>query len=194
MNESLRQKLLQMKREDLRIREELAKSGELFDGYNSKMEQVHLKNAAELEKMIDENGWLGKSLVCTDGAEAAWLIVMHAISLPEFSRKCLNLIKKAVSENEAEKWQAAYLEDRINFFEGKPQKYGTQSDWNEVGKMQVWKLENEEKVNEFRAEVGLKPLEHLFWENEETKENRPQDYEKRQTESLEWAKKVGWRK
>lgn len=184
---------MEMAAEDARVREELAATGELFDGYCPKMEAVHLANAAELEKIIDEYGWTGKSLVGKDGAEAAWLIVQHAISLPEFSRRCLNLIENAVKEGEAEPYQFAYLQDRINFLEGKPQRFGTQSDWSEEGKMQVWTLEDEEKVNEFRAEVGLKPLENLIWENEETKENQPKDFAKRQKESLDWAKKTGWR-
>ena len=194
MNEHLREKLLAMRAEDERVREELAATGELFDGYHPIMERVHLENAAELENMIDENGWLGKSLVGTDGAEAAWLVAQHAISLPEFSRKCLRLIERAVAENEAEPYQAAYLHDRINFFENRPQRYGTQSNWNESGKMQVWMLEDETKVNNFRAQVGLQPLDALTWENEETRENKPEDFAARQADFESWARKVGWRK
>ena len=189
MNEEVRRKLLEMQARDARVREELAASGELFDGYNPQMEAVHLENAAVLEELIGKHGWLGKSIVGEDGAEAAWLIAQHAISLPDFSRKCLRLIKEAIQKGEAEAWQAAYLEDRICLFEGKPQRYGTQSDWNAEGKMQVYNLENESKVNEYRAEVGLKPLESLCWENEETRENRPKNFEQRQQEFLAWAKK-----
>jgi hypothetical protein len=194
MNEHLREKLLAMRAEDERVREELAATGELFDGYHPIMERVHLENAAELEQMIDENGWLGKSLVGADGAEAAWLVAQHAISLPEFSRKCLRLIERAVAENEAEPYQAAYLHDRISFFENRPQRYGTQSDWNESGKMQVWTLEDKEQVNDFRAQVGLPPLRALIWENEETRENIPKDFAGRQAGFEAWARKVGWRK
>jgi hypothetical protein len=194
MNEQLREKLLAMRAEDKRVREELAATGELFDGYNPAMERVHLDNAAELEKMIEANGWLGKSLVGTDGAEAAWLIAQHAISLPEFSRKCLRLIERAVTENEAEPYQAAYLHDRICFFENRPQRYGTQSDWNESGKMQVWTLEDTAKVNDLRTQIGLQPLDALIWENEETRENKPDDFAARQANFEAWAQKVGWRK
>jgi len=194
MKEKLREKLLAMRAEDARVREELAATGELFDGYHPAMEKVHLNNVAELEKMIEEYGWLGKSLVGDDGADAAWLIVQHAISLPDFSRKCLKLIERAVAENEAEPRHAAYLHDRICSFENRPQRYGTQSDWNESGAMEVWKLEDESKVNEYRAAVGLKPLESLIWENDETRENQPKDYAVRQTEAENWARKVGWRK
>ena len=190
----LRQKLLAMRTEDERVREELAASGELFDGYHPAMERVHLENAAELERLIDEYGWLGKSTVGVDGAEAAWLVAQHAISLPHFSRKCLRLIEKAVSENEAEPYQAAYLHDRISFFENRPQRYGTSSDWNASGVMEVWTLEDAEKVNEYRAAVGLKPLESLTWETVETRENKPKNFAARQSEFKAWTKKVGWRK
>jgi hypothetical protein len=194
MNQELREKLLAMRKADEQAREELARTGELFEGYCPKMEKVHLENAAALEHMINENGWLGKSLVGSDGAEVAWLIVQHAISLPEFLRKCLKLIEKAVTENEAEPYQYAYLYDRIAAFENRPQKYGTQSDWNESGMMEVWKLEDAGKVNEYRARVGLKPLESLTWKNKDARENKPVDFAARRAEFEAWAKQVGWRK
>jgi hypothetical protein len=193
MNESIKRKLLEMRAEDARVRAELAKTGELFEGYCPKMEKVHLENAEELEKLIDEHGWLGKSMVGEEASEAAWLIVHHAISMPKFSRKCLDLIERAVQQGEAEAKQAAYLKDRICFFEGSPQRFGTQSDWNADGKMQIWTLEDESKVNEYRAEIGLTPLENLIWENDEPNANRIENWEERQKGFLEWTEKVGWR-
>jgi hypothetical protein len=192
MNEVLRQTLLEMAAEDARVRKELADSGELFHGYHPRMEKVHLENAAELEKLLDECGWTGISLVGKDGAEAAWLIVQHAIGRPHFQRKCLDLINEAVEKGEAEPYQAAYLYDRICFFEDRPQRFGTQSDWNEKGEMEVWKLENEEKVNFYRREVGLEPLKEKVIKD--IAEPKPTDLEKRRSDFLEWAKRVGWRK
>jgi len=195
MNNQTREKLLAMRAEDECVRKELAKTGELFDGYCPKMEAVHLENAAALEKMIDENGgWLGNSAVGRDGADAAWLIVQHAISLPEFLHRCLRLIQKASEDGETEPYQAAFLHDRICFFENRPQRYGTQSDWNERGVMEVWRLEDAGKVNEYRRAVNLEPLESLTWETTEMHEHQPKDYAGRQTKFKEWARKVGWRK
>lgn len=193
MNQALGQKLQKMVAEDKETHDRLAKTGDLFEGYHPEMEGVHLKNARELEQIIDNRGWLGKSLVGIEGAENAWLIVQHAISLPSFQRKCLRLIEKAVEDGEAEAWQAAYLEDRIRFFEGKPQRYGTQSDWNEQGEMQVYTLEDEEKVNEYRARVGLQPLKSLTWKNEDASEPKPENLRERKIEFEAWARKVGWR-
>lgn len=121
MNRQMRANLLEMRAEDARVRQRLAQTGELFEGYCPTMEAVHLKNAAALEKMINENGgWLGKTTVGDDGADAAWLIVMHAISLPDFSRRCLKLLEDAAAIGEIEPAHAATLRDRINFFEGQP--------------------------------------------------------------------------
>lgn len=115
MNEKLRRELLELAAEDARVRNESAQTGELFEGYSPKMERIHLKNAARLEELIKEHGWMGKSLVGKDGAEAAWLIVQHVISLPDFSRKCLKLIEKAVEQNEAEPYQTTYVFAAKNF-------------------------------------------------------------------------------
>lgn len=194
LNENLRRELLAMRENDFITRERLAKTGELFDGYNAEMEAVHLKNARRLEEMIDEYGWLGKSKVGEDGADAAWLIAQHAISLPEFSKKVLKILKEAEKTGDVSPRYGAYLADRIAFFENRPQRYGTQSDWNENGEMEVWTLEDEEKVNDYRAEVGLKPLESRILQSKEFKENAPQNWHERQRESEEWARKVGWRK
>lgn len=195
MNEVLRKKLLELREHDARVREELAATGELFDGYCPKMEAVHLENAAALEQMITENGgWFGKSTVGEDGADAAWIIVQHAISRPDLQRKMLPVLQAEAERGEIPRSHAAYLEDRILHFEGKPQIYGTQFDWNADGKMEVWTLEDAEKVNNYRAEVGLEPLENLIWENEETRANRPEDFQKRRAEYEAWARRVGWRK
>lgn len=193
IDESLRRELLAMRENDHTTRERLAKTGELFDGYNAEMEAVHLKNAKRLEELIDEHGWLEKLKVGEDGAEAAWIIAQHAISLPKLLRKILNLIENAAKPDEVSRKYAAYLADRIAFYENRPQRYGTQFDWNENGEMEVWTLENEEKVDEYRAEVGLKPLENKILRSKEYEENAPKDWRKRRREAQEWAKKVGWR-
>lgn len=192
IDENIRKELLAMREADSVTRERLAKTGELFEGYNAEMEAVHLRNAARLEELIDEYGWLGKSKVGEDGAEAAWLIVQHAISLPKFCKKALEMLEEAGKTGEVPRWQAAYLSDRIAFFENRPQRYGTQADWNKNGEMEIWNLENEEKVNEYRAEVGLKPLENKVLQSEEFKENAPENRDERDRESKEWARNVGW--
>lgn len=197
-NDSLRQTLLAMRADDERVREELAQTGELFDGYNPKMEAVHLKNAARLEEMLAENGWLGKSSVGEDGAEAAWFIVQHAISRPDLQRRFLPLLKEQIEQSENPAWQAAYLEDRILSFEGKPQIYGTQFDWTERDAMSPNEIFEPEKIDERRASVGLETpySEYIKAHNEAVRkanEKPPANLGERQLEFEEWARRVGWR-
>lgn len=190
----LRQRLLGMAEEDGRVRAELAATGELFQGYAPRMEQVHRRNAGELESIIDRYGWPGKSLVGDDGAEAAWLILQHAVGSPPLQRRCLAVLREAVARGEMEPAHVAYLEDRICFFERRPQRYGTQFDWDEHGRMSPWLLEDPERVDEYRLSVGLGPLSERV---EQVRggmagEAQPSDLKKRREEMLAWAKSVGW--
>jgi len=67
MNTDLKRQLLEMVEEDQRVRAELVATGELFQGYAPKMAEVHRRNAQELETMIEQYGWLGKSLMRIKG-------------------------------------------------------------------------------------------------------------------------------
>jgi hypothetical protein len=190
----LRQVLLGMAEEDRRVRAELAATGELFRGYAPRMEEVHRRNARVLESIVDRYGWPGKSLVGDDGADAAWLVLQHAVGSPPLQRRCLAVLREAVARGEMEPAHLAYLEDRICFFERRPQRYGTQFDWDERGRLSPWLLEDPERVDEYRLSVGLGPLaERLEQARRETADGaKPPDPEGRKEEMLAWAKSVGW--
>ncbi len=194
MNTELKRQLLEMVEEDQRVRAELAVTGELFQGYSPKMAEVHRRHAQKLETMIEQYGWLGKSLVGEEGANAAWLILQHAIGHPELQRRCLPILQESVEHNEAEPAHAAYLEDRIRFFERRPQRYGTHFDWDENGQMSPYLLEDPDRVDEYRKAVGLSPLAERIEEARSNtgEEPKPSDLKKREDEIREWAKSVGW--
>jgi hypothetical protein len=111
---------------------------------------VHESNAQRLEKIIDAFGWPGASLVGEDGAEAAWLILQHAISKPILQRRCLPLLQRAAEQGQALWKQYAMLLDRIRFNERKPQVYGTQFDWDKDGQMSPWPMEDPNRHQTFR--------------------------------------------
>src|SRR5947209_4067064 len=142
MNAALHDELLSMAAEDRRVRAELAAEGSLGDGYHPRMEEVHRQNAARLKEVIEEHGWPGRSLVGEDGAHAAWLVLQHAIGEPALQRRGLELLREAVAAGEVPAVQAAYLEDRIAFFEGRPQRFGTQYDWDDNGEISPHPVED----------------------------------------------------
>jgi hypothetical protein len=158
-DDELRRELLQMRAEDVRVRQELLESGELGGAYVPRMEAIHIRNAARLRELIAVHGWPGQAVAGEDGAEAAWFIVQHAVGEPGFQREMLRLLQACASAQRVPAWHAAYLEDRIAMYEGRPQRYGTQ--WMDDpfdGRTRPWHLAEPDRVNELRAEVGLGPL------------------------------------
>jgi len=194
MNIELQKRLIDMAAEDEQVREELAATGELYHGYAPRMAEVHRRNAEAMKAIIVEHGWPGRSLVGEEGAHAAWLIVQHAIGDPELQRGALPILREAAARGEADPWQPAYLEDRICSLERRPQKYGTQFDWDENGVMSPWTLADPDRVDEYRRDVGLGPLaERVKQELENTaNEPVPENLAAREAEMLEWARSVGW--
>jgi len=196
MNEALRQTLLNLRQEDHDTRSRLVTEGALFEGYHETMAGVHERNARELERVIEQWGWPGQSLVGEDGAQAAWVIAQHAISQPAFQRKCLELIREAVSQGDMPKKAEAYLTDRICFNERRPQIYGTVFDWDEDGHLSPWTIEQPGGVDIRREKAGLPPLEQTIEDmrkqaNEEGN-TPPANYQTRQQDIEQWAKQVGW--
>ena len=198
MNEALRDELLEMARLDERVRAALAASGELFGaGYEARMERIHARNARRLRRIIESVGWPGTDLVGSDGAEAAWLILQHAIAEPGLLRRALPLLQAAAREGQASPRHAAMLEDRIRFFEGRPQRYGTQFDWDAEGNLSPCAMEDPQRLDERRRAVGLPPLAEQMEEarTRATSEGDrpPADYDAYAKARDEWAATVGWR-
>lgn len=90
------------------------------------MEVVYGRNAERLSAIIESHGLPVASQMGEKAAHAAWVIIQHAISKPEFQRKCLLAMKRARAIGEVPADRVACLEDRICFFEGRKQVYGTQ--------------------------------------------------------------------
>lgn len=197
MNHDLKKELLDMVEEDNRVRTELISNGELFEGYNSRMADVHQRNAQALEAIIEQHGWPGNSLVGQDAADAAWLILQHAIGNPTLQRKCLPLLKVSAELGQVKAVNVAYLEDRICFFEGRPQRYGTQFDWDGDGMLSPHPLQDSKQVDNFRKSVGLgslsEKIEEMRLRATADGNEQPSDFHNRQKEKEAWARSVGWR-
>ena len=160
LNTQLRDELLAMQHADESLRAELANANALVGHhYVPAMQAIHERNAARLSQILDQHGWPNEQLVGPDGAYAAWLIVQHAIGEPPLQRRALALLEKESLAQKVPLWQPAYLSDRIALYEGRPQKYGTQSlDDPRDGLSRPWLIEDPQQVDALRATVGLAPL------------------------------------
>jgi hypothetical protein len=89
------------------------------------------------------------------------------------------------------------LEDRIRVAEGRPQRYGTQFDWDASGEMSPMPVEEAEHVDERRRAVGLGPLADDTRIRREyvaqTKERAPANWQQYEREKNEWFRSRGWR-
>ena len=193
---NIAESIIHLKRLDLDLRDKLLKNGQLSDGYNKEMEQLHNRNANLLSEIIDEIGYPTIEKVGTTASEAAWLIIQHAIGQPALMRKCRELLEIAVNNKQADPKNLAYLTDRIAVFEGKPQLYGTQFDWDENGEMSPQLFDDLNKVNQRRKLIGLNTLEEqiIVMRQQVKEENQfpPTNFEKRKQRFEAWRKAVGW--
>jgi hypothetical protein len=195
VNEDLRRELVALRAEDLRVRQELLASGELCGPYAPRMEAVHINNAARLRDLIAKHGWPAEDIAGKDGAEAAWFIAQHAIGEPEFQQQVLQLLTDSAAEGRTPAWHAAYLEDRIALYEGRPQRYGSQwLDDPRDGRLLPWKLVDPKHVNELRASVGLGPLPPI----PESGPDLPEEQQKQNRENTRWWQRwlvsKGWQR
>lgn len=196
INQELYKALMALLEKDQATRQRLLQEGRLYGQYDAEMQAVHIDNANALNDLVEQYGWPGIGLVGLEGCRVAWQLAQHAIMTPDLQRKFLDLLTQAAQAGDVPMRQAAMLEDRVRFNEGKPQRYGTVLDWTEQGSLGC-ELENPQQVDERRTAVGLPPLAESL-EREQRAiiaegGERPADFEAYRQAGETWAKKVGWR-
>jgi len=175
--------------QDLELRNLLSERGVLSDTYHAEMERLHLKNAHKLSVMIKNYGFPTLSNAGEKGVRLSWLIIHHSISWPDFMRECLIQMRLAASQNDYLLELLAYTEDRIAFFEGRPQLYGTNSDWID-GELKRTPIEDAMNIDIRRKSMGLPPLSPIVISD---LDRPPKDPEKKAKEFTQWLERVGWR-
>nr|WP_295921870.1 DUF6624 domain-containing protein [uncultured Dyadobacter sp.] len=184
--EQLAHQLIQMAARDLDVCEKLRAANKLAPGYNPVMEAVHRQNANQLREIIAEIGWPTHSKVGEQASEAAWLIVQHAIGEPAFMKGCYTLMQLVASDiNPA---NLAQLHDRICYFNGHPQRYGTQYD----GEC-LYPVEDANNLHDLRDAMQLPPVstDKIITGGRFDNGTARQDLHTDPTFN-EWRKKAGW--
>jgi hypothetical protein len=120
-----------------------------------------------LKEIIDDFGWPTWSMVGKKGGTAAWAIAQHSDQDLEFQEQALELLRKAVEDEEADPTELAYLVDRVATHRGEPQTYGTQVGCID-GHAVAGEIEDEANVDQRRSEVGLGPLQDYLGEMNES--------------------------
>lgn len=167
MNKELAGELARMAAEDQRIRRppkgSARKMVRPLDAKRAmEYRRIDGENTERLRRILAEHGWPGRSLVGDQGAHDAWLIAQHADHDPAFQRQALDLLTDALARDEARPRELAYLTDRVRVNEGREQVFGTQMWPDENGMPVPQPIENPERLDQRRAEVGLEPFDQYL--------------------------------
>ena len=169
MDEALAAELARMAAEDQRIRRPPKGSARtmvrrLDPKTAMEFQGIDAENANRLGQILSDHGWPGTSLVGQQGAHNAWLIAQHADHDHEamVQRQALELLTDAVARGEARPRELAYLTDRVRLNEGREQVFGTQMRPNENGVPVPAPIEDRERLDDRRAEVGLEPFDQYL--------------------------------
>ena len=189
-------RLIALARADYEMRQHLIDTGQLGNGYNPEMRNVHLRNADALGHILTDIGYPTPAKVGDEASAAAWLIVQHAIECPSLMRSACTLLREAVESDEAEAIHLAYLSDRIAVYSGESQQYGTQFDWDAAGKMSPYAVDDVVAVDRRRTALGLRPLakqtKAMRRQAAREKQSPPADWVQRQADFEAWRRRVGW--
>jgi hypothetical protein len=127
---------------------------------DSDPEIMHLTdslNLIEVESIISQYGWLGKSMIGSKANVALFLVIQH--SNLETQKKYYPLLEKSVLAGESRPSDQALMLDRILMWSGKKQIYGTQLVPDDNGGLKFYPIENELEVNQRRKQIGLSTIE-----------------------------------
>lgn len=184
------EKLSFLVQQDHQMREVLLSKGILSDSYHPEMEKVHLANARKLNAMIEKKGFPVLSNAGETGVRLSWLIIQHSISWPDFMKECLLQMRLAAAQNDYLLELLAYTDDRIAYFEGRPQLYGTNMEWID-GELCRTPIEDIDRLDMRRKSLGLPPIARV--PITASMERPPKDPLKKEKEFKLWLVKVGWR-
>lgn len=116
------------------------------------------KNLSELEALLNSKGWPKRSQVGSLAASAAFFVLQHSNAGAQ--EKYMGMFESACRNNEANCQQYALMFDRMRMNQNKPQRYGTHAylDPSKGSTNELYPLEDESKVDEWRKEIGLESL------------------------------------
>jgi hypothetical protein len=161
--ETERDQLLRMLKSDQSIRKQLehpsagAKNADLIE-MSKRQAAIDEDNLAQLASIVAKSGWPKLSVVGTRGSLAAFLVLQHAPLAQQI--KYLPMIKQRYQEGEISGQYLALLEDRVLVRQGKPQRYGTQVEFDlSTRSRELYPIANLETVDVRRKEMGMPSLQ-----------------------------------
>lgn len=124
-------------------------------------------NTARLKTLSETRDWFRDDRDGPAAAHAAFVLVQHADRDPDFQREMLPRIEAAIGQPGVGATSYAYLFDRVAGKDNKLQRYGTQGRCIADGLWEPNAVEDPDRLNERRADVGLGLIEDYILQFEE---------------------------
>lgn len=115
---------------ELREKHGNQKAWEIF---KKQRDSVGLVNQNKIKELYQKYGYLGEQKVGKEAATDFWVVVQHADNDIPFQQEMLKAMKTEIEKGSKDKYHYAMLEDRINVNLNKPQRFGSQVTYNDLG-------------------------------------------------------------
>ena len=128
-----------------------------------RMGEVDHQNTADLKALLRTYRWFTINEFGERASLNAWLLVQHADADAAFQREVLAILEPLAAKGETNPKNYAYLYDRVassfqNPAARKPQRYGTQGQCSGPGTWEPLPVEDPDKLEARRAEMGLSSM------------------------------------
>jgi len=133
-----------------------------WDTWMKLRDSVNRAHQKFLKEVIDTSGYPGFDRIGEAGESDFWVMVQHSDFDPAWQEEVLALLIVEANANNASSEHVGLLTDRVRVNTGRPQLYGTQRDFNDLGQAYIKDLEDREHVNERRAALGMETLEEYL--------------------------------
>lgn len=141
----------------LKMDQEYALKVQNAHAYDPGMQQIHEENAAYVNDLVDTYGLSVLMNESDEIAEAVFIMIQHAISMPDFMK---SMFSKLQEVSPSRPIYIAYMTDRILSMSRQPQQYGCSYDYDESGQMVMyWVRDDRETINARRLAIGLSSVE-----------------------------------
>lgn len=118
---------------------------------------IEVENQRLLINIFEQCGFPNSKKNTKESVVHAFIILLH--SDYKIQKEYYDEVVKAIETDDLRKSDIAYLEDKMLRALQRPQKYGTQDEYDENGNLILAPYDDFDKVNERRLEVGLPVLE-----------------------------------
>ena len=156
-DKKLHQELLKMAEKHGELLRKVVSADQKKASDQKKLHELNEKNTLALCEIMKEFGWPSTALVHESGVVAAFHTLKHSAPY-ELQRDLLPVIIAAIKNDPTQKPEFAGLYDRLRVTAGLKQIFGTQA-VSMGGFLILYPLEDEKKVDAWRAEYGLPTMQ-----------------------------------